>query len=295
MGEKNNRTIFSNQPGTVGGSGAAWNQLANATSNLVLNNTTFNSTFNQTTSATWTWANITPATSSVSQSSPILTLAGQYWTGSGSAPDTWTIQDVIANGTNGTSRLQFTHSGTSNADQVVAIGPNGGGTLAANAVDFGHSSSFNFNTIGYDGNSDPGLLFKGNNIYRMKLSNALQMSVSTPISWSNTTPYNAVLDVGVSRISAGILGIGNGTQGDTSGILQTAKVIGGSSMRGTVSSGSGTTVSVTFGSAYGSTPVIVVTPTSNCGTFFISAQSASGFTITYATSGAQSFNWIAIG
>jgi hypothetical protein len=47
MGEKNNRTVFSNQPGTVGGNNAAWNQLVNATANLILNNTTFNSTFNQ--------------------------------------------------------------------------------------------------------------------------------------------------------------------------------------------------------------------------------------------------------
>jgi hypothetical protein len=46
------------------------------------------------------------------QSSPIHTFGGQYWNGSASAPDTWTIQDVIGSTINGTSTLTIAHSGS---------------------------------------------------------------------------------------------------------------------------------------------------------------------------------------
>ncbi len=64
---------------------------------------------------------------------------------------------------------------------------------------------------------------------------------------------------------------------------------------GAITSASGTTVSKTYSVNYGSTPVVVVTPTTNAGAFYLSASSTSGFTITYATSGAQTFNYIVIG
>ncbi len=64
---------------------------------------------------------------------------------------------------------------------------------------------------------------------------------------------------------------------------------------GQISSGSGTTVSKSFAVNYGGTPVVVVTPTTNAGAFYLSAVSSSGFTVTYATSGAQTFNYIVVG
>jgi hypothetical protein len=54
-------------------------------------------------------------------------------------------------------------------------------------------------------------------------------------------------------------------------------------------------VSKTFGTTYTSTPTIVVTATTNAGAFYLSSVSNSGFTITYATSGAQTFNYMVIG
>lgn len=95
-----------------GGGISKWSSLTNASANLTLANGGFSSTFNQASAVNWTWANTTAATSGTSQSSPIINISGQYWNGSASAADTWTIQDVIANGTNGTSTLTFTHSGT---------------------------------------------------------------------------------------------------------------------------------------------------------------------------------------
>jgi hypothetical protein len=68
-----------------------------------------------------------------------------------------------------------------------------------------------------------------------------------------------------------------------------------SDSNGSVSSASGTTVSVVYAAAYNATPTVVVTPTTNAGAFYISASSATGFTITYATSGAQTFNYRVVG
>ena len=61
--------------------------------------------------------------------------------------------------------------------------------------------------------------------------------------------------------------------------------------------GSGTTAIVAYPVTvvFPAQPIVVVTPTTNAGAFYLSAQSASGFTITYANSGAQAFNYIVSG
>ena len=64
---------------------------------------------------------------------------------------------------------------------------------------------------------------------------------------------------------------------------------------GTLTQTGGTSVSVKYATAYTNTPTVVVTPTSNAGAFYISASSTTGFTITYATSGTQTFNYIVMG
>ena len=64
---------------------------------------------------------------------------------------------------------------------------------------------------------------------------------------------------------------------------------------GTLTETGGTTVSVIYTTAYTSTPIVVVTPTSNAGAFYISASSTTGFTVTYSSSGTQTFNYHVIG
>ena len=94
-------------------SGYPWNFLGNATGALTIANGTNATTFNQTWGATWTWANTPAATSGGNDSSPILNLSGTYWNGlPASATDSWTIQDVLGSGTNPTSTLTLTHSGS---------------------------------------------------------------------------------------------------------------------------------------------------------------------------------------
>jgi hypothetical protein len=68
--------------------------------------------------STVTATTTTAATSTIAQPSPSLVLSGNYWTGSVSAIDKWTIQDVIGNGTNGTSTLTFVHTGSSGTSTI---------------------------------------------------------------------------------------------------------------------------------------------------------------------------------
>lgn len=89
-----------------------WSALGNAAGALSLSNAGNATTFNQTSAVTWSWLNTTAATSSVSQSSPLIKLGGRYWTGAADAEDSWTIENVVANGTNGTSILDLVHAGT---------------------------------------------------------------------------------------------------------------------------------------------------------------------------------------
>lgn len=139
-----------------------WNNLQNATGALTLANAANATTFNQTSAVNWTWANTTAATSGTSQSSPIFNINGTYWTGAASATDSWTIQDVVANGTNGTSKLTFVHSGTTGTASItIPAGASGSpslqfsggstgfwGTSAAVIADIGSSGVFGCDTAG---------------------------------------------------------------------------------------------------------------------------------------------------
>jgi hypothetical protein len=99
-------------------SGFVWSSFTGASADLILANTTFNTTFTQTSAVNWKWSNITPATLGTPQNSPGLIVAGTYWTGAVSAPDSWTIQDVVGVGSHGTSTLAITHAGSSGVSIV---------------------------------------------------------------------------------------------------------------------------------------------------------------------------------
>ena len=108
---------------SVSALGVPWSALTNASANLTLANGTFTTTFNQTSNVAWLWANTTAATSSTTNASPLLELAANYWTGSASAQDLWTLGSALGAGTNGKSILSLTHSGST-----------GNAYLATNAI-----------------------------------------------------------------------------------------------------------------------------------------------------------------
>jgi len=70
------------------------------------------------------FANLTAATSGANQSATsLLRVAGQYWTGTASAPDYWSISNTLGTGSNPTSTLAIGgHTGSSGA-LSVQIGP----------------------------------------------------------------------------------------------------------------------------------------------------------------------------
>jgi hypothetical protein len=95
-----------------GSSSLAWSSLVNPVASLTLPMFTYATTFNHTSPVNWTWANTTAATSSTGQLSPLLNLSGTYWNGSASATDSWSLQDVVAGGTNGNSTFTLAHTGS---------------------------------------------------------------------------------------------------------------------------------------------------------------------------------------
>lgn len=99
-----------------------WDQIGNAAANLTLANAGYTTTFNQTSGVIWLWANTTVATSSTTNASPLHELAANYWTGSASAADTWSIGSSLAAGTNGASTLTIGHSGSS-GQLTIAVPP----------------------------------------------------------------------------------------------------------------------------------------------------------------------------
>jgi hypothetical protein len=156
----------------------------------------------------------------------------------------------------------------------------GHGTSATHAdtgtVTAGGSIQFAFATGSYTGLKDTGTISQTAGNYTACLINATETAVPTGTN-------NALLDVQVSNVSKFTVS-SKGHLDNCNGDVQ-----------GPVSSVSGTTVSVVYTTAYASTPTVVVTPTTNAGSFFLSASSSTGFTITYTTSGAQTFNYQVMG
>jgi|GEM_PF-1162883 len=77
----------------------------------------------------------TAATSGSNVNSPTLNLLGNYWTGSASNSDTWTIQDILGAGANPPSTLTLSHLGGSTGATTVDV--SSVGTLKTGAVNAG--------------------------------------------------------------------------------------------------------------------------------------------------------------
>jgi hypothetical protein len=102
--------------------GYLWSNLGNAGGNLTLANAAFTTEFDQTSNAVWLWKNTTVATALTVNASPLHSFAANYWTGSASAADTWTIGSSMAAGTNGISTLTIAHTGSTGAATVSVPG-----------------------------------------------------------------------------------------------------------------------------------------------------------------------------
>ena len=89
----------------------------------------------------------TAATSGANQSGPNVEICGNFWNGSASAADCWNWQDVLGTGTNPTSTLTLSHSGSSGTT-AINIGSNsltaGAGTFTSNFIATAGQNKLNF-------------------------------------------------------------------------------------------------------------------------------------------------------
>ena len=62
----------------------------------------------------------------------------------------------------------------------------------------------------------------------------------------------------------------------------------------TAASAIATTVTKTYATPYVNTPMVVIIPTQNCGNFYLSASSNTGFTVTFTSAGTHTFSYLVI-
>jgi hypothetical protein len=164
--------------------------------------------------------NTTTATSSTTNASPLLEIAANYWTGSASAVDTWTIGSSLAAGTNGVSSLTFSHSGSSGSAQVLI--PNG--TTANPALAFSaYPGSGMYNAgNGAVAFSQAGV---GYNAFSFDYNGELRCVVGGGLAWTGSaTLGSGSPDTGITRAAAGIVAIGTGAQGSIAGSIQASSI-----------------------------------------------------------------------
>lgn len=104
-----------------GSSGGSWSSLGNASANLTLSNAGYTTTFDQTSGVAWSWANTTAATSSASQSSPIMEWLGTEWHSSASVTGGITAQFVPGTGADAASTFQISHTGSATGTVTTAL------------------------------------------------------------------------------------------------------------------------------------------------------------------------------
>lgn len=225
----------------------------------------------------------TAATSGANQSSPLLEIEGTYWTGAASATDIWEIQDVVGSGTNPTSTLTFVHVGSptsatisiprlgsSSADMRGSVSSAPTGIVASTVVVAVGAATATFTVTSTEG---------------FTIGDTVNLSAS---GWTAGS--------GLASTIAAVASVASTTSMVLTYVSGGPWVAGTySSQTGTLTQTGGTSVSVIFATAYTNTPTVVVTPTSNAGAFYLSAISNAGFTITYVTSGTQTFNYVVIG
>lgn len=132
----------------------------------------------------YSFMNITAATNSVSQSSPTLTLNGKYWDGAASQPDTWTLQNILANGTNGISKLLFTHAGTSGGASFAVNTPYTGTSAVQLVVS---DSGTNTGIIGSNSSHVQALIVEGVAwIGKTGGTSVIELVQSLPLSWASS-------------------------------------------------------------------------------------------------------------
>ena len=167
-----------------------------------------------------------------------------------------------------------TFTGTVNAAALTLSGVHTSPVGSAGAPSYTFAG---FTAYGMYFNSSSGLVFSHNSadIFGTR-SGQLAMPSATRVAWSNGT-ITGTMDTGLSRVSAGLIAVGDGTAGNTSGSLSLTGVThadGGNIILGTTTGtkiGTATTQKLAF---YNSTPVVQPSTTGTTTGFTAGAGSA---------------------
>jgi hypothetical protein len=201
-----------------------------------------------------------PATSGSNTAGQSLQFGCNVWNGSASESPYFSVQAAPGTGTNPTVDLQFTFSanGSSANPQVQFLMPSSSGNgwniqyLNENSATSGQNySGAGFESVGaswtgstsqgegyilktmcnMSSGANPPSYFVVSHYEGTTGAHGLVTDADSIIAWSSADPcmvsgnFTGTVDTGVSRISAAVVGVGDGTQGDYSGTLKAANVI----------------------------------------------------------------------
>jgi hypothetical protein len=201
-------TISGYTGGATGNNGASLVVTASTTTTLTITNPT------GTTVNTGTPVLISTGVSS----SPVLQISGTVNTGTAgtlnSVADVWSVQNVIGSvAPNPTSTLTFTHTGSSGTAAVAVPQLNTNNIVGTNGLEFNIASG----NIAF---ANAGTVF-----FEFHNGSSFYGGSATIIGFSSSTnPTSATPDTAISRVSAGILGIGTGAQGSIAGSIQCSSI-----------------------------------------------------------------------
>ena len=232
-----------------------WSSIQNPSGNMgPLTMGTGTSTFQYASalSNAFLWQNTTTATSGTTNGSPVLAWEANYWTGSASATDTWSFSHSLASGTNGASTFNITQSGSSGAAFVSVPGllvsniiktnsnanlllqPNGTGAVVLNngtatnpSLTFAAATQFGFYSIS-SSNIGIGTGSSAHDSHNFTTAGLARVISGGVFAFSSSaTDASTAADTGVSRSAANVTAIGNGTAGNSSGVVKAAAFISG--------------------------------------------------------------------
>jgi hypothetical protein len=202
------------------------------------------------------------ATSLFNYGSHALALVSSFWNGSSAAVNQWTIADVLGTGSNPTSTLTFLPLGTSGTKSVSLPQTSLGNGSTATTQSPGDAST-KVATDAFVGAIASNGCLGGNSIANgctgattaaganLAITGVTQTGALGTSSQKSTFPGVVAIgaaDTALSRDSAGVIDVGNGAVGDTSGSIKLTNV----TASGTVAAGAVVTPSssfVPFGSA----------------------------------------------
>lgn len=191
-----------------------------------------------------TVTSIAPANATLTFSPNPITTTGTIGLNLGNA-NTWSGAQTFDAGVGGTTRfvLQGRSGNTVVSNQIFDLLNSDATPLFRIFSDSGTGGQFQFYNNTYNlgstqlqvnSSSNTGFLFNFNSA-----STGYRIGSAAPFGFSSGTPNSNALDTAISRISAGVMGLGNGTAADFSGTLKltTLNVVGHATLEGVTSTG----------------------------------------------------------